>query len=248
MIRGYRGVDGVRASETGAVVRGDVRRRLRVRSFVTLVFSFVSLTLLVVSEANAEIVFFSTGRTLSIKEHHADPENDEKLVLTLRSGGEIVCEPSIIDRIVEDEVPYPEPEAEQAAIAAAAPLPALPVKYGEIIDRVSAAHNVPATLVRAVIQVESAYHERARSPKGAMGLMQLMPATAKQYAVSDPYDPASNIEAGVKYLKSLLERLPVALALAAYNAGEAAVQRFNGIPPYRETQDYVARILRLAKL
>jgi soluble lytic murein transglycosylase-like protein len=154
----------------------------------------------------------------------------------------------VIDRIVPDEVPYPEPEVEKPVqlVALAATQPGPPVKYGEIIDKVSAEHNVPANLVRAVIQVESAYHERARSPKGAMGLMQLMPATAKQYAVADPYDPAANIEGGVKYLKSLLQRLPVALALAAYNAGEAAVQRFNGIPPYRETQDYVARILRLA--
>jgi len=195
--------------------------------------------------ARAEIVFFSTGRTLSIKEHTVDPTDDGKLILALRSGGEIVCEPSIIDRIVPDEVPYPEPEEDKpVAIVAAAPAPA--VKYGEIIDKVSAEQNVPANLVRALIQVESAYHERARSPKGAMGLMQLMPATAKQYAVADPYDPAANIEGGVKYLKSLLQRLPVALALAAYNAGEAAVERFNGVPPYRETQDYVARILRLA--
>jgi transglycosylase-like protein with SLT domain len=198
--------------------------------------------------ARAEIVFFSTGRTLSIKEHRIDPTDDEKLILTLRSGGEIVCEPAVIDRIVPDEVPYPEPEVEKPVqlVALVAAQPGPPVKYGEIIDKVSAEHNVPANLVRAVIQVESAYHERARSPKGAMGLMQLMPATAKQYAVGDPYDPAANIEGGVKYLKSLLQRLPVALALAAYNAGEAAVQRFNGIPPYRETQDYVARILRLA--
>ena len=79
-----------------------------------------------------------------------------------------------------------------------------------------------------------------------MGLMQLMPATARQYAVADPYDPASNIEAGIKHLKSLLQRLPVALALAAYNAGEAAVQRFHGIPPYPETQNYVSRILQLS--
>jgi len=196
--------------------------------------------------ARAEIVFFSTGRTLSIKDHRIDPTDDEKLILTLRSGGEIVCEPAVIDRIVPDEVPYPEPEVEKPVEVVAVTASASPVKYGEIIDKVSAEHNVPANLVRAVIQVESAYHERARSPKGAMGLMQLMPATAKQYAVADPYDPAANIEGGVKYLKSLLQRLPVALALAAYNAGEAAVQRFNGIPPYRETQDYVARILRLA--
>jgi soluble lytic murein transglycosylase-like protein len=197
------------------------------------------------TEARAEIVFFNTGRTLSIKEHHADPVDEDKLVLTLRAGGEIVCDPSIIDRIAPDEVPYPEPEAENP-VAITALASALPVKYGEIIDKVSAEQGVSPKLVRALIQVESAYHERAKSPKGAMGLMQLMPATAKQYAVADPYDPASNIEAGIKHLKSLLERLPVALALAAYNAGEAAVERFNGIPPYRETQDYVARILRLA--
>jgi hypothetical protein len=198
-----------------------------------------------VADARAEIVFFNTGRTLSIKEHHADAVDEDKLVMTLRAGGEIVCDPSIIDRIVPDEVPYPEPEAETAA-APVAQTPGQPVKYGEIIDKVSAEQGVSAKLVRALIQVESAYHERAKSPKGAMGLMQLMPATAKQYAVADPYDPASNIEAGIKHLKSLLERLPVAVALAAYNAGEAAVERFNGIPPYRETQDYVARILRLA--
>jgi len=212
-------------------------------TFVSMV-SFVVILLFAIP-ARAEIVFFNTGRTLSIKEHHADPVDEDKLVLTLRAGGEIVCDPSIIDRIMPDEVPYPEPEAEKPALLVEQTrMPG--VKYGEIIDKISAEQGVPAKLVRAVIQVESAYHERARSPKGAMGLMQLMPATARQYAVRDPYDPASNIEAGIKHLKSLLQRLPVALALAAYNAGEEAVQRFNGIPPYRETQDYVSRILRLA--
>jgi soluble lytic murein transglycosylase-like protein len=78
-----------------------------------------------------------------------------------------------------------------------------------------------------------------------MGLMQLMPATARQYGAKDPYDPASNIQAGVRYLKTLLDRLPLHFALAAYNAGEAAVQRFRGIPPYPETRNYVSRILRL---
>jgi soluble lytic murein transglycosylase-like protein len=214
-------------------------KRVRILSIVGIVVAVGA------TEARAEIVYFSTGRTLSIKDHRAD---DDKLVLSLRAGGEIVCDPALIDRIVPDEVPYPEPEAEKpaAVVAAEAPQSSLaPVKYGDIIEKVSAEQDVPVKLVRAVIQVESAYHERARSPKGAMGLMQLMPATAKQYAVADPYDPASNIEAGVKHLKSLLQRLPVALALAAYNAGEAAVQRFNGIPPYRETQDYVSRILNL---
>jgi soluble lytic murein transglycosylase-like protein len=190
--------------------------------------------------ARAELVFFNTGRSLSVKSHRVDGDS---LVLELRGGGEIVCDRAIVSRVTPDEVPYPEPEA--------APVPA-PLEaavtgpFSEIIDRVAAEQDVPVKLVRAVIQVESAYNVRARSAKGAMGLMQLMPATARQYAVADPYDPASNIEAGIKHLKSLLERLPVALALAAYNAGEAAVQRFNGIPPYPETRNYVSRILAIA--
>jgi soluble lytic murein transglycosylase-like protein len=209
------------------------------------IFVFViacASVVLVAHPASAEIVFFSTGRTLSVKSHRVDGDS---LVLILRNGGEIVCETSIVARFAPDEVPYPEPESDVVAPPLLmATVPAVP--YGEIIDRVSAEQDVPVKLVRAVIQVESAYNERARSPKGAMGLMQLMPATARQYAVADPYDPASNIEAGIKHLKSLLQRLPVALALAAYNAGEAAVQRSNGIPPYPETRNYVSRILALA--
>jgi soluble lytic murein transglycosylase-like protein len=161
----------------------------------------------------------------------------------MRSGGEMTLDPSIIVKFAPDEVPYPEPAAEIAT-----PVPPAPVAvpYGEIIDKYSREQGVDARLVRAVIQVESAYQERARSRKGAMGLMQLMPDTARQYAVADPYDPASNIEAGIKHLKGLIERLPrLELALAAYNAGEAAVQKFRGIPPFPETRDYVARIMKL---
>ena len=116
--------------------------------------------------------------------------------------------------------------------------------YSDTIDRVSAREGVDPQLVRALIHVESAYQPNARSPKGAMGLMQLMPGTARQYGVANAYDPITNIEAGVRHLRSLLERFPVDLAIAAYNAGEAAVERFNGIPPFRETQDYVARVLQ----
>ncbi len=220
--------------------KGEIRR---VTSSV-FVF-FVTLVSLVFSArpVHAELVFFASGRTLSIKGHRADGDS---LVLTMRGGGEIVCEAAVIARFAPDEVPYPEPDVE-------APPPARPTEaasaapYGAIIDRVAAEQDVPVKLVRAVIQVESAYQERARSRKGAMGLMQLMPETARQYAVSDPYDPAANIEAGIKHLKSLLQRLPMTLALAAYNAGEGAVQRFHGIPPYPETQQYVSRILQLAR-
>ena len=111
----------------------------------------------------------------------------------------------------------------------------------------SEAHGVDPLLVRALIQVESNYQPRARSSKGAMGLMQIMPATAREYRVRNPYDPRTNIEVGVKRLKDLLDRWgAVDLALAAYNAGEGAVEKFKGVPPYRETRSYVSRILALA--
>jgi len=142
-----------------------------------------------------------------------------------------------------DEVSYSE-----SVEPAAAPLPSRSevVPFGEIIDRVSAQHGVPARLVRALIEVESGFRARARSRKGAMGLMQLMPATARRFAVADPFNPRQNIEGGIKYLKTLLDRFPSApLAIAAYNAGEGAVDRFRGIPPYAETRAYVTRILRI---
>jgi soluble lytic murein transglycosylase-like protein len=116
--------------------------------------------------------------------------------------------------------------------------------YAEMIAAAATSHGVDVRLVHAVIEAESNYEPRARSRKGAKGLMQLMPATARQYAVKDPYDPRANIEAGVRHLKDLLSRFDVSLALAAYNAGEATIRRFGGVPPYAETKDYVARVLR----
>jgi soluble lytic murein transglycosylase-like protein len=118
--------------------------------------------------------------------------------------------------------------------------------YAELIASMSEAHGVDPNLVRALIQVESNYRPKAKSARGAMGLMQLMPSTAREYNVRNPYDPKSNVAAGVKHLKSLIDRWGVELALAAYNAGEGAVKKFNGIPPYRETRNYVSRILSLA--
>jgi soluble lytic murein transglycosylase-like protein len=151
-----------------------------------------------------------------------------------------------------DEVPYPEPQP--AASTATEQQPPAPVADGTlrvdsafdpIIEKVAREQGVDASLVRAVIQVESGYQPRARSRKGAVGLMQLMPATARRYGVRNLYDPSANIRAGVSHLKALLDRFPLALALAAYNAGEAAVERFAGVPPYPETVNYVARIRAL---
>ncbi len=157
---------------------------------------------------------------------------------------------ALIASIDPDEVPYPEPAPPAAApepLQADVEPPALRVDptFDPIIQRVAEEKGVDPRLVRAVIQVESGYQPRARSTKGAVGLMQLMPATARQYGVRNLYEPAANISAGVSHLKKLLDRFPLTLALAAYNAGEAAVERFAGIPPYPETLNYVSRIRAL---
>lgn len=200
-------------------------------------------------DARAEIIVLSSGRTISVKGHRIQGES---IILTLRTGGEVTCDRSLIDKILPDEVPYPEPvpAATSGQTQTEDPVSLLrSTPYGEIISAVSEAHGVDPLLVRALIQVESNYKPSARSRKGAMGLMQLMPSTARTYNVRNPFDPRSNIEAGIKHLKSLIDRFGKnELALAAYNAGEGAVAKFKGIPPYRETRNYVSRILALAGL
>lgn len=198
------------------------------------------------ADARAEIIVLTSGRTISVKGHRIDGAS---IVLTLRTGGEVTCDRSLIDKILPDEVPYPEPVAEGPAAEQSPPPGRLlrETPYGEIIAALSEAHGVDPLLVRALIQVESNYKPGARSPRGAMGLMQLMPSTARTYNLRNPFDPRANIEAGIKHLKSLIDRFAgIEKALAAYNAGEGAVERFNGVPPYRETRNYVTRILSLA--
>jgi soluble lytic murein transglycosylase len=118
--------------------------------------------------------------------------------------------------------------------------------YDEVIRSASDRHNIDADLVRAVIKAESDFNSNARSSKGAMGLMQLMPDTARLHNVLNAFDPADNIEGGVRHLRMLLERFQgdLRLSLAAYNAGSGAVEKFGGIPPYVETREYVRRVLR----
>jgi soluble lytic murein transglycosylase-like protein len=117
-------------------------------------------------------------------------------------------------------------------------------RFDPLVARVGREEGVPPALVKAVIHAESAFNPRAVSHKGAMGLMQLMPRTAKYLGVQQPFVPEHNVEGGARYLRRLRERFGNwTMALAAYNAGPEAVSRFGGVPPYRETQTYVRRVL-----
>ncbi|MEO2194828.1 MAG: lytic transglycosylase domain-containing protein [bacterium] len=204
--------------------------------------SLLALLLLVrpaVAPASAELVLLTTGRTLAISGHEFE---GDRVVLHLPNGGQIVCDRSLIVRIEADYAPPP--PVERLAETIVPPAPVRP--FAEIIDAASVRHGVDSALLFALIEVESSYKPNAVSAKGAMGLMQLMPATAHQYAVADPYNPSDNVEAGTKHLRSLLDRYDVHAALAAYNAGEGSVRKFGGVPPFPETRRYVTKILELA--
>ena len=121
------------------------------------------------------------------------------------------------------------------------------IELSPLIDAAANENQLRPALIHAVVRAESAYRADAVSPKGAMGLMQLMPATAERYGVSDPHDPAQNLRGGSSYLRDLLEMFDydLQLALAAYNAGENAVIKYgHKIPPYKETQNYVRKVIR----
>lgn len=212
---------------------------------------FACLLLGFATPASAEIVYLTSGRTMNVAAHRFD---GDAVVLHLRSGGAMRMPKVLVDRVGPDEVPWvpPVPVVPQSSVQQVPQVLQVPVlapaHVEALIAKAAKAHDVDANLVRAVIKVESAYKPRARSHKGAMGLMQLMPATAREYGVRNAYDPAENINAGVKHLKSLLDRFDVRLAVAAYNAGAGAVQRHGGVPPYRETREYVKKVLSLAGL
>jgi soluble lytic murein transglycosylase-like protein len=121
----------------------------------------------------------------------------------------------------------------------------LKTEYDNLVRSIAQKYRVEHTLIHSIIRAESNYDRFAVSPKGALGLMQLMPATAIQYGVKNVFDPRDNIEGGVKYLKDLIKLYNgnTKLVLAAYNAGQEAVKKYNGIPPYRETKNYIYKIM-----
>jgi soluble lytic murein transglycosylase-like protein len=207
---------------------------------LTVVFGLATPTL-----ASADIVRFTSGRTMSVDTCKIEGDT---ATIVLRGGGEMKAPKSIIEEVLPDEYLHAAPEPLPAYIApASAALSSTEVH--ELVDRLAARHGVDVRLAHALVQVESNYEARAVSPKGASGLMQIMPSVAHDYALADPFDPEQNLDVGLRHLRGLLDlfKSDVRLALAAYNAGLGAVTRYGGVPPYRETQNYVQRIMTLAR-
>jgi hypothetical protein len=197
----------------------------------------VAVILSTATAASAELVTLSSGRIISVLR---TVDDGERVLLVLRGGGEIVCPRSLVVRVEPDEVPPSPADPVEASDATGVPSAS---PFGDLIARLADERGVDPALIRAMVRVESGFRPDARSSRGAMGLMQLMPRTAQQYGVSDPYEPEANLAAGITHLKGLLDRFDVPEALAAYNAGAAAVLRYRGIPPFAETRHYVRSVL-----
>lgn len=212
-------------------------------------------TLFAASTASASIALFADGRNMKIETYQVE---EDTIHLVMQGGGKLSLPLTRIERIVDDEVITPEVVEEVKKIVEdgvfprrswkydEASQPLFKSKYNEIIVAAAKHFDVDAALVSAVIKAESDYDARTVSHKGARGLMQLMPATAARFGVTNSFDPAENIYAGTRYLRWLLKTFDgnADLAVAAYNAGEGNVWKYNGVPPFRETVNYINRIAK----
>lgn len=200
--------------------------------------------------ASASLAIFNDGRVVKIADYRVSGED---IAITLPGGGGYTTSLMSIERIVDDEVPPAAPEMKSIEPRnTRVDLTYKPLRnvsshsaYDRMIDEACRKANLDVAFVTAVIRAESNFNPWAISRKGARGLMQLMPATASRLGVRHVFDPAANIRGGVKYLKELCVRFSNTpeLVLAAYNAGEDAVDSYRGVPPYRETVNYVKKIL-----
>lgn len=218
--------------------RTDAPRRARGRAAAKHLLPI----LIFAPAAAADLVTFHTGAQMTALRAEC-PAGSDRCVLHFE-GGRVELPAPAVARI--ERLPEPEP----AAAPASAPPPARAPEAADprrLVTEAALRHGLPPEFVHAVAWAESGYRPDAVSPKGALGIMQLMPATAALLG-ADPRDPAQNVDAGVRFLRELLVRYqgapnPVRRALAAYNAGPGAVERFGGLPPYRETLSYVERVI-----
>ena len=234
---------------TSNIIRGR-----SVRTAVKIVLASALLCLAV--PAGASIAVFTDGRAMKIDAYKVQ---DETIHLSLKNGGSMSLPLQRIERIVDDEIATPAVVAEVKKIVEAGGVfpkrswrydasskPLFKTKFDKLIDEAAKRFDVDAALVSAVIKAESDYNPREVSNKGARGLMQLMPSTATRFGVANSFDPQANVYAGVKYLHWLLQTFNgnADLAVAAYNAGEGNVWKYNGVPPFRETLTYIRRIAK----
>jgi soluble lytic murein transglycosylase-like protein len=199
----------------------------------------LALTLLLTAPAaRGEIAVLANGTTFKITSYRVA---GEQVLLALRDGGEVGAPASLVRGFVPDEV-----LDEIAAAVAEAPPSSTAADLRGLAIAAARRHGLDPDLVLSVVSVESAFRPDAVSPKGAQGLMQLMPATAASLGVADAFDPAQNLDGGARHLRFLVDLYGGDLrkALAAYNAGAGAVKRHGGVPPYRETREYVKKVLR----
>ncbi len=208
------------------------------RILLPLAFVLVASTAM-----SAEQVVFRDGRSLVVERLL---DRGDVVELELRGGGRLAVPFGGIE-----EVRRFDPEADDAARERTSPEPGWRAQagdYAELISTSAARHRLAPELLTAMVLAESNFDPFAVSPKGACGLLQLIPDTARRFGVRDVFDPADNVEGGARYLRWLLDRFDgdLELAVAAYNAGERVVERYGGVPPYPETVAYVAKVLQVA--
>lgn len=203
---------------------------------------FFLLGALAAGTSRADTLFLRTGKTLKVDALSCDA----KTCIAMLSGGGVEVDAKDVVRVVPDEQVDSEAAVAAPASATLGPVEALPRLIDRIVVDMARKYALPPSLILAVARAESSLNPTAVSPRGARGVMQLMAGTAQELGVKDAFDPADNIEAGARLLRRLLEKYDgrVAVALAAYNAGEGAVARNKGVPPYRETHSYIRKVVK----